>query len=124
MNRTEVEAFIRQEFGGVIVDYPWESTPSYAVYRHTENRKWFALVANVDHQALHLGCDGEVDFINLKCDPDLIDDLLREPGILPAYHMNKRHWIAILLDRNFPVEQLQSLVALSYRLTSKTHRSR
>lgn len=47
------------------------------------------------------------------------DTPLRSPGILPAYHMNKTHRITIPLDGQCPDAQLKSLIALSYKLTSK-----
>ena len=38
-------------------------------------------------------------------------------GILPAYHMNKEHWITIVLDSPFPEEEIYNLINLSYDLT-------
>lgn len=32
-----------------------------------------------------------MEIVNLKCEPDLIPNLIRESGIYPAYHMNKQH---------------------------------
>ena len=48
-----------------------------------------------------LGLEGDepVDCMNLKInDPMLHDMLCHEDGIMPSYHMNKRHWITVLLD--------------------------
>lgn len=61
--------------------------------------------------------EGSVDIINLKCDPELISLLRNEQGILPAYHMNKEHWITIVLDCPFPKEEIYKLINLSYDLT-------
>ena len=117
MNRSQTEAFIHENFAGIIQDYPWADSPSYTVFRHANNRKWFAFIANVRYQTLGLKQPGNVDFINLKCDPDLLEDLLHGPRILPAYHMNKRHWLTIPLDGSCPVDQIKNLIDLSYRLT-------
>lgn len=117
MNRTQTETFIQENFAGILQDCPWEDTPDYTVFRHANNRKWFALIANAKYQTLGLDQSGNVDFINLKCDPDLLEDLLRQPGILPAYHMNKRHWLTIPLDNSCPANQIKNLIDLSYRLT-------
>ena len=80
-------------------EYLWKSYPEYAVFRHSDNNKWFALMATVDRKKLSLAGDGDIDVINLKVD-DLMyrDMLIREDGIMPAYHMNKQHWITVLLD--------------------------
>lgn len=124
MNRAQTEAFIHENFAGIVQDYPWENTPDYTVFRHADNRKWFALIANVKYQTLGLDQSGNVDFINLKSDPDLIDTLTLEPGILPAYHMNKHHWITIPLDGSCADDRLKSLIDLSYQLTCrKTHQN-
>lgn len=119
MNRSETEQFIHENFAGIIQDWPWEDTPEYSVFRHADNRKWFALVANVKYQTLDIDKPGIVDFINLKCDPDLIEEAITHPGILPAYHMNKRHWITILLDGSCVDSELKNLIDLSFRLTAK-----
>lgn len=119
MNRVEVEQFIQQELGGISMDHPWESNPDHTIYRHSDTRKWFALIARIPYQTLGINKPDFVDFINLKCDPDLIDDLRHEQGILPAYHMNKRHWITVLLDGSCPSQRIQSLILFSHRLTAK-----
>lgn len=119
MNRKQTESFIHENFAGIIQDYPWEDTPEYTVFRHADNRKWFALVADVKYQTLGLDKPGIVNFINLKCDPDLVEEVVAHPGILPAYHMNKRHWITVLLDGSCAESELKSLIDLSYRLTAK-----
>lgn len=119
MNRAETEQFILENFGGIIQDWPWEDTPEYTVFRHADNRKWFALIANVKCQTLGIDRPGNIDFINLKSDPDLLEDLLHEPGILPAYHMNKRHWLTIPLDGSCTDDKVKNLIALSYELTGQ-----
>lgn len=40
-------------------------------------------------------------------------------GILPAYHMNKEHWITILLDGTVSKEKICELIDISYELTGK-----
>lgn len=124
MNRRETEDFIHANFGSIIQDCPWADTPDYSVFRHADNRKWFALIANVRYKTLNLDKPGDVDFINLKSDPDLIDEAITHPGILPAYHMNKRHWITILLDGSCDESKLKTLIDLSYRLTSARSKPR
>lgn len=119
MNRKQTEKFIHENFAGIIQDYPWEDTPEYTVFRHADNRKWFALIASVQYQTLGIDKTGAVDFTNLKCDPDLVEEVITHPGILPAYHMNKRHWITLLLDNSCDELELKNLIDLSFRLTAK-----
>ncbi len=88
--------------------------PLYTIFRHTDNHKWFALIINIDYATLKIDHPGQVDLLNLKCGPNLIQIL----GIIPAYHMNKTHWISALLDHTVPAEQIRNLINLSYQLTN------
>lgn len=58
-----------------------------------------------------------VEVLNVKCDPELASILRDENGILPAYHMNKEHWISILLDGSVSMEEIFQLLDTSYHLT-------
>ncbi len=122
MNREQTEHFIHGGFGGIAQDYPWEDSPEYTVFRHVDNHKWFALIMALQYQTLGIDREGLVDIINLKSDPDLIEELVCEPGILPAYHMNKRHWITLLLDGSCPADRIHSLIDLSYGFTQSKSR--
>ncbi len=55
--------------------------------------------------------------INLKCDPRLAE-AYREtyPEIRPGFYMDKRNWIAVLLDGELPEEVLRTLCDNSYQL--------
>ena len=64
-----------------------------------------------------LGLQGEVCVVNLKCDPLLIGSFRMEPGIYPAYHMSKAHWLTVLLDGAVADEKLKFLLEMSYDLT-------
>jgi predicted DNA-binding protein (MmcQ/YjbR family) len=55
--------------------------------------------------------------VSLKCDPGLAVDLRgRYPGITPGYHLNKRHWITVVLDGSVPQDEVLELVDHSYDL--------
>lgn len=104
-------------------DYPWEGE-DYAVFRHKDNKKWFALYMSVRRDRVGLEGDAEVDVVNLKIDDAVLhDQLIHEAGIVPAYHMNKRHWITVVLDGRVPEEQVLSLVDVSFSATSKKRKN-
>ena len=52
----------------------------------------------VEKKILGLEEDGNIDILDVKCDPDLVGMIIQTYGFLPGYHMNKQHWITILLD--------------------------
>jgi len=103
-------------------EYPWAKSPEQpgsAVFRHAQNQKWFALIIpRLPRHLLHLAGEGSVDVLNVKCDPMLIGSLMGRDGFLPAYHMNKEHWITLLLDGTVAEDELCQLIGLSFSLTA------
>ncbi|MCH5321872.1 MAG: MmcQ/YjbR family DNA-binding protein, partial [Eubacterium sp.] len=58
-----------------------------------------------------------IDIMDVKCYPEMIGSLRKEKGILPAYHMNKEHWLTLLLDGSIEMDSVFELLNLSYELT-------
>ena len=116
MTKQELFAYIEREYG-VVPDYPWLDSPEGAVFRHADNRKWFALAMPIPRRYAYSGETGEVDAVNLKCDPVLSAMLRSKPGVLPAYHMSKTHWVTVLLDGSADDDRLKFLLQHSFNLT-------
>lgn len=72
---------------------------------------------DVTEDKLGLSGDRLVDALLLKCDPILVGSLRGERGFLPAYHMNKEHWVTVLLDGSVEDGRIYGLIDLSYTLT-------
>ena len=115
MIKTELLDYVRETYS-VEPDYPWEDD-GY-VLRHA-SRKWFAVGMKVPYARLGLDREGMADIIDVKCSPLMMGEYLQQPGILPGYHMNKEHWITILLDGTVPKQKICDLIDISYDLTSK-----
>ena len=104
-------------------DYLWPRQPCYAVLRHGHTQKWYGIIMDVAPRVLGLDSltgqneRGEVDILNLKSAPVTVSALLEKPGFLPAYHMNKKHWVSILLDGSVPLKEIHTLLDQSYELT-------
>lgn len=79
MNRAEFMQFILAQYS-VEPDYPCMKNPNFAVFRHSNNQKWFALIMDIPRSRLGLPGDESIDVVNLKCDPLLIGSLRSEPG--------------------------------------------
>lgn len=114
MTRQEFETYILKTYG-VEADYPWQDK-SNAVFRHDAGKKWFALVMDIPVSRLGKRSDEIVDVVNLKCAPLFISSFLKDKGIYPAYHMNKAHWISVLL-KEVDSDELKALLDMSYTLT-------
>ena len=107
---------------GGVVDKPFTEDFDTTVLRHSDTSKWFGILLKAPCGKLDVkGLKGEqTDVINLKCDPALSFGLInRFNGIIPAYHMNKYHWISVVLDSDVPFEELKPLISLSFSLTEK-----
>lgn len=99
-------------------EYLWSKLPDYAVLRHHGGKKWFGIVMNVPGTKLGLTTDDELDVLEVKARPEHIGSLRKKDGILPAYHMNKEHWVSILLSGPLCAEEIYQLLADSHYLTS------
>ena len=71
--------------------------------------------------AKHLGLDydSQVEVMDLHINPDKMADLLKNPGYLPGYHMNKKHWFSVILDGSVSNDELFSRIDESYTLAKK-----
>lgn len=118
MNRTQVFEYIAKQYG-VEPEYLWARTPNCAIFRHSINRKWFAAVLDVTGNKLGLSSNYLVDTLLLKCDPILKSSLINSETIFPGYHMNKEHWITVLLSSQIKKEKVCNLIDLSYNLTKQ-----
>ena len=59
--------------------------------------------------------------VNLKCDPERAIDLREQySGIIPGFHMNKRHWNTVIIDGSFTPKLLKELTDHSYDLVVKS----
>ena len=118
MNRKTVTDYIKKKYGAS-PEYLWKRYPDYAVFRHEDNNKWFALTASVPGLKLGLSGENPIDVINLKIDDVFLRDMLiREAGIMPAYHMNKLHWVTVLLDGTVSGQRIYDLIETSFMATA------
>ena len=116
--REKIYAYIKRKYK-VSPEYPWAKYDGNVVFRHSDNKKWFALIMSVEKDKLGLSGSEYVDVINLKMDDMMFRDILRQKeGILPAYHMNKQHWITVLLDGAVEENEIHDLIDASFIATA------
>lgn len=94
-----------------VLDYPFGE--EWAVVRHQENQKIIAMVFWRNDRF----------WMNLKAEP-LAGDFWRRtfPSVVPAYHMNKKHWISVILDGSMTNGEVMRLIEDSYALTAPKRR--
>ncbi len=101
-------------------DYPWpDDAPNSFVFR-CPNEKWFALVMKIKYRQLGLSGDESVWVVNMKAEQDAIPNLVDKKSVFPAWHMNKKHWITVLLTAATNFEKLCELSDKSYELVTSS----
>ena len=101
---------------GTSPDYPFEEDFVTAVLRHANNRKWYAIVMRVSRRKFGFDSDEIIDVVNLKLPTEMFGSFGADDGVYPAYHMNKLHWISVLLP-DAPEDIVQFLVNVSFEAT-------
>jgi len=96
----------------VYEDYPFDDN-NWTAMRHRGSRKIFALIFE----------RAEKIWVNVKVQPEW-GDFWRNTydAIVPAYHMNKTHWISVILDGSVPQEVILRLLQDSFVLTAPRRR--
>ena len=117
VDREEIFEYVKKQYG-TIPEYLWSSSPDSAVLRH-QNGKWYAVIMNVEKSKLGLNGDGTVEIIDVKCDPEMTGMIIQTYGFLPGYHMNKQHWITILLDGIVGESKILDFLDMSYDLIDR-----
>lgn len=94
---------------GAYEDYPFDDA-NWTVMRRKDTKRGFCWIFE------HEGCL----WMNVKTEPAW-GDFFRNayPAIRPAYHMNKTHWISLVLDGSLPEELIEEIVTESHRLCGR-----
>lgn len=94
-------------------DHPFKNH-DWELVRHKSSGKMFAALYEREGKT----------WMNLKAEP-MTGDFWKNvyPAVVPAYHMNKEHWIAVILDGSMSDEEIFALIEDSFNLTKpKTHK--
>ena len=108
---------------GTSPDYPFGDWMESAVLRHAESGKWYAIVMRVSRRKFGLDSDEMIDAVNLKLPTEMFGSFGVSEGVFPAYHMNKLHWISVLLP-DAPDDVVQFLLNVSFEATKPKGKKR
>ena len=104
---------------GSKAEYLWEKFPRNAVCRRCDNKKWYFAVLSVSKDKFGFESKEIVEVIDLRVPSENMSELLKESNIYPAYHMNKKHWISIILDGSMELDKIFEYIDRSYLLAKK-----
>lgn len=58
----------------------------------------------------------EAEVLDLRFPADQMENAVDHRRFFPGWHMNKKHWISIVLDESLSTEEILELVQQSYEL--------
>jgi len=111
------------------VDYPFATAPTTALIKNAKGKMFaFTDFANSERIKKSCGTDAPVSdgdlFLNLKCDPALIEILKAQyKAVLFGYCSNRNHWITIIIDKDVSLKELRKMIQLSFDLVSGIKKS-
>ena len=111
-----ITKLIKQKYGDE-PEFEWKKFPMYATFKNKDSNKWYGIIMNIDKCKLNNKLYGEIEIINLKLESKKIENLLNQDGYYPAYHMNKKYWITIVLDDTISDYDIMNLIEESYSYT-------
>lgn len=119
MNKNSLIEYISGEYGEK-EEFPFEKYPDISVFRHKDNKKWFAIFLDIPANKLGIKEKRNIWTVGLKCESIFRDSFLKEKGVYLSYHMNKNHWVTVDIEA-VDEEFLKTLVDISFQLTKKKY---
>lgn len=125
------------EFGEKPV-FPFKKNEGAGVFENPDNGKWYGLIMEVDRNKLkkpetlsggkargssqNTGSTEDMpkhmtEAMNVKVRPETVPELTKREGIYECYHMNKKHWVTVVLEDEVPDEDIMSLLRESRSFT-------
>ena len=110
-----ISDYIYEKYNSV-PEFLWPNIPSYAAFRRSGVKKWFAVIGSVPRRKVDPASSSnrEVEVINVKVDSAQIKEILSVGGYYPAFHMNKKCWVSIILDDTLSDAEIQERVNDSF----------
>ena len=98
-------------------EFLWEKFTDNAIVRRKDNAKWYAAFLTVSKQKLGFDDNTIAEIIDLRAED--VDKIVDNKTVFPGYHMNKKHWITIILDGSVPIDFIKTKIDTSYELALK-----
>lgn len=105
---------------GTKPEYLWEKYPQCAVLRRADNQKWYGILMVISKTKLGLKDPEPVEIIDLRFEPKLLPSKIDGKRYFAGYHMNKKHWITIILDDPEAINEIFDTIDKSYCLAKTT----
>lgn len=94
------------------LEFLWEKFADNAIVRRKDNAKWYAAFLTVSKQKLGFEDKIPVEIIDLRTEN--AENIVDNKNFFPGYHMNKKHWITIILDGTVSTDIIKTKIDESF----------
>ena len=110
--------YAREKFGDE-AEYLWEKFPDNAVLRRRDTNKWYAVILTVPYCKFGIEREGTIEVIDMRMEPCELERTVDGKTFFRGWHMNKKHWVTMLLDGSAPFDEIIRRLDNSYDLATK-----
>lgn len=100
-------------------EFLWKTTPGTGVFRNPETKKWYLAILDIDRNKIQKNKTGLVEIALIKLSRENVEKRLKQEHIYPGWHMNKKYWIAVILDESLSDNEIMELIEESHSFTIK-----
>ncbi len=111
-------AYTKEKYDAPL-EFLWEKFDDNAIWRRQDNKKWFGLLVKIQKRKLGLQEDGNVEILIARINSDNVLSTIDGKRYLPAYHMNKKNWITVMLDGSVSCDEVFRRLDDSFSLAKK-----
>ncbi len=101
---------------GITPEFLWDKSPSAGVYRNKRSNKWISIIMAIPKNRIIGEDETIIEVMNLNLG-DEANNYLKDDYIYPAYHMNKKYWVSIILDDSLTDGFIMELIEKSFNIS-------
>lgn len=120
----KITHYIKSKYS-IDAKHPFKTSPEHMTFADPVSDKWFALILKVSYENLGIShradsSESDIFILDVKARPEFISMITQSEGFLPGYHMNKLHWLTILLDGTVDIDTIYTIIDGAYDLITNT----
>lgn len=100
-------------------EFLWKTAPGTGVFRNPVTKKWYLAILDIDRSKIQEKRTGLVEIALIKLAPENVEKIIKQEHFYEGYHMNKKHWITVILDDSVSDEKIMELIQESYTFTEQ-----
>lgn len=121
--KNEIINYMKEKYSDEM-EYLWEKSPTSSIVRRKDNQKWYAVFMEVSKKKLGIEIDENIDVMNVRIENHKLEEIFQINGYFPAYHMNKKNWISIILDGSITTNEILIRLDKSYNLVANNSKKK